>query len=175
MGSDFSVSLYSAFYFLFQFGLLQKISVPYNYCVAVDSKNQIEVIGTTIGSGNFGTLLFNVSEEARQNVFWLTLGDKDFNYVINSLCNNSLSPDSIFNISVFPNPFFNNLVISNSRNAITNYDLALYNSLGQEVRKVSYSNSTTITINNWITLPAGIYFLNIKTSQASKTFKLLKQ
>lgn len=147
----------------------------YGSCIAVDSKNQIEVIGTTIGSGNFGTLLFNALEEARQNVFWLTLGDKDFNYVINSPCDNSLSQDTLFNISISPNPFFNNLIIRNSRNAITNYDLALYNSLGQRVKQIDYSSLSTITINNWGNLSSGIYYLTIKTPQLSKTFKLLKK
>lgn len=144
-------------------------------CIAVDSKNQIEVIGTTIGSGNFGTLSFNASEDARQNVFWLTLGDKDFNYTVNNPCNNFLPQDTLFNILISPNPFFNNLVIRNSRNAITNYSLALYNSLGQKVKQVDYSSLSTIMISNWHNLSSGIYYLAIKTPQLSKTFKLLKK
>lgn len=144
-------------------------------CIAVDSKNQIEVIGTTIGSGNFGTLLFNASEDARQNVFWLTLGDKDFNYTVNNPCNNFLPQDTLFNLSISPNPFFNNLVLRNSRNAITNYDLTLYNSLGQKVKQIGYTGSSTITINNWGNLSSGVYYLTIKTPQLFKTFKLLKK
>lgn len=146
----------------------------YGTCLAIDLKNQIQVVGITIGSGNFGTLSFNFPESISHNVFWLTLGDKDINLNIDYPCKDSLTQDSLFSISVSPNPFTNILVIRNSKNIITNYDLTLYNSIGQKVKQSNYKNVSTLTINNWGLLSQGMYFLTIRSEKYFKTFKLIK-
>ena len=142
----------------------------YGSGIAVDSKNQIQVIGTTIGAGNFGSLIFNAPENIKQNAFWLTLGKKNNSDIVNYPCNR----DSSFFLSVFPNPFHEMLSIKNSQNKMVKYDIQLYNTLGQSLYTKT-DNTVTMTINDWRTFPSGIYFLKVKIGNYKQTFKIVKQ
>lgn len=143
--------------------------------IAIDSKKQIQVVGTVIGPGNFGSLKYDAPEDIKQNGFWLTLGSKASDYTINYSCNTTSGSDTIFTINVNPNPFVHNLIISNSKNLSIDYNVGLYNSKGQQLDKKYFSNSSSIMVKEWNNLPSGIYFLRISTTNLSKTFKLLKQ
>jgi hypothetical protein len=82
--------------------------------------------------------------------------------------------DSPFFLTVFPNPFHEILSIKNSQNKMLKYDIQLYSTLGQ--RLYTKTDDTVImTINDWKSFPAGIYFLIVKIGNYKQTFKVLKQ
>lgn len=145
----------------------------YGSGITVDSKNQIQVVGTTIGSGNFGSLVFNAPENAGQNAFWLTLGNKENIDTINYPCTN-LIQNPPFLITVFPNPFRESLSVKNSQNKRVTYAIELYNSMGQSLYKKN-ENETIITITDWKQFPSGIYFLVVEAENKKQTFKIVKQ
>lgn len=142
--------------------------------IAIDSKNQIQIVGTTIGSGNFGDLKYIASEDVKTNAFWLTLGSKSSNYTDQYLCDNTSVLKPPFSIKLHPNPFTDNLIISNSENTDANYLITLYNNLGQKIDSQYHPNSSTITITSWNSISTGIYLLKIDTGTISKTFKIVK-
>ena len=144
----------------------------YGSAIAVDSKSQIQVVGTTIGAGNFGTLIFNAPEAAKQNAFWLTLGEKNNSDIINYPCTKIV--DSSFFLSVFPNPFHKMLSIKNSQNKMLKYEIQLYNTLGQ-ILHTKTDNTVVMTITEWKSFPSGIYFLKVKIGNYKQTFKIVKQ
>lgn len=143
--------------------------------IAVDSKKQVHVVGVTIGSGSFGGLQYEALEDIRQNGFWLTLGGKAASATVQYPCNTLSGTDTVFTINVNPNPYINNITLSNSKYISIDYKVALYNSLGQQLDSKSFLNSTSVMINEWNTLPAGIYFLKVSTTRLLKTFKLVKR
>ncbi len=145
----------------------------YGSGIAVDSKKQIQVVGTTIGAGNFGSLIYNAPENAQQNAFWLSLGEKNNSDIINYPCT-KISADSSFFLSLFPNPFHEMLSIKNSQNKMLKYDIQLYNILGQSLYTKT-DNSVIMTITDWISFPSGIYFLKVKIGDYKKTFKIVKR
>lgn len=94
---------------------------------------------------------------------------KDFNPI-----NGSLSNETFVNkntIKVYPNPVSNNLTIENSFGG--NYQIQIFNQLGQFVLKQNQSKSTTsIDVSN---LSKGFYFLNIKAENRKlETIKFIK-
>lgn len=129
--------------------------------IVIDSKRQIQVVGTTIGSGNFGGLKYEAPEDIQQNGYWLTLGNKEVNNTVAYPCNTTPSIDTAFTINVNPNPYFHNLIISNSKNVSLDYNVSIYiyNSLGQQIGSKYLSNSSSITVKEWNNLPRGVYFL----------------
>ncbi|MBK8088343.1 MAG: T9SS type A sorting domain-containing protein [Chitinophagaceae bacterium] len=142
--------------------------------ISIDSKNQIHILGETIGSGNFGNLKFQVPEESGKNVFWLTLGEKDSSYTVFSSCTESVVVDSIFSISVYPNPFIQSVYIKNLKKE-NSYNITFSNSIGQVLSKRTVSNTSNSVFNLLHSAATGIYFLNITSKEFSKTFKLIKQ
>jgi len=142
--------------------------------ISIDSKNQIHILGETIGSGNFGNLKFQVPEESGKNVFWLTLGEKDSSYTVFSSCTESVVVDSIFSISVYPNPFIQSVNINNLKKE-NSYNITFSNSIGQVLSKRTVSNTSNSVFNLLHSAATGIYFLNITSKEFSKTFKLIKQ
>ena len=142
--------------------------------IVIDTKKQIHVVGTTIGSGNFGGLKYIAPESIRQNAFWLTLGTKNSNSTINYQCDETSINDTAFVIKLSPNPYINNITISNSKNIKTDYGLNFFNSLGELLSTKHYINTSSITITDLNGLPPGVYFLKINTPFLLKTFKLIK-
>ena len=144
--------------------------------IDIDPKNQLQLVGVTRGSGNFGTLKYKAPDDIKLNGFWLTLGNTTSAYEVSYQCgNNTSAEDTIFNIKVNPNPFTNRATISNTKNIIIDYTVWLYNSLGQKLSAKNYFNTASINITEWSTLPSGLYFLKIKTASLTKTIKLLKK
>ncbi len=73
---------------------------------------------------------------------------------------------------VYPNPAQNKLTISSINKNITNYKLAVYNSLGKQIKKTSISNNnTTIFISD---LSNGIYFVKLYNESHSLTKSFVK-
>lgn len=72
--------------------------------------------------------------------------------------------------SFYPNPVQNTLTIQSQ---IANYELRLYNILGQEVKHIkNNTGNSTISLN---TLETGMYFVTLKTATNTSTFKILKR
>lgn len=154
----------------------------YGTNLAIDSKNQIQVIGDIVGIGSFGNLQFYASENSRQNIFWLTMGNVDAAKVVKDNCYNPLYKVGL-PIRVLPNPFsdyinitFPDTEINYSGVAFINYEVSLCNALGQVLKNISFTTtgSTTIKIDNLGNLAKGFYFLKLKSSRDNEVFKLIK-
>lgn len=141
--------------------------------IAIDSKGHLQVVGTTIGNGSFGSLKYVASEEAFTNAFWLTLGDTASTSTVYYPCNGTSVLD--VTLTVYPNPFEQGLTISNSQGRNLDYNLVLTNSIGQRLDERHFSGSSTISVDAWNTLAAGVYFLKIDTGDYSTVFKLVKK
>ncbi|GAB3993387.1 hypothetical protein GCM10028807_28480 [Spirosoma daeguense] len=79
-------------------------------------------------------------------------------------------PEEIANWQVYPNPVVETVQIDLNSTAM--HTLAVVNALGQEVCRTTIRNNTTLRIADW---PAGLYLMQIKTANYSKTFRLLKR
>lgn len=79
-------------------------------------------------------------------------------------------------ISVYPNPFNNELTIENSGEEKIK-SLKIYDISSREIASVEGEvlNQSTIRMNNLVSLSNGIYFLSVKTHKGSKTIKLIRQ
>ena len=73
-------------------------------------------------------------------------------------------------IKVFPNPFMDKINIGIPSNA-HEINIVLMSSLGQEILSKTIHETSIITTEQ---LPAGIYFLTIKTKSQQKTIKLVR-
>ncbi len=72
--------------------------------------------------------------------------------------------------SFYPNPVQNSLTIQSQ---IENYELQVYNIVGQEVKNVkNITGNSTISLH---TLGTGMYFVTLKTATSTSTFKILKR
>jgi hypothetical protein len=76
-------------------------------------------------------------------------------------------------ISIYPNPTSNWFTLINKTNSIDNYKINLINSLGVIVYSTTTnSNQTNFDLTNH---PAGIYFVEIKSSSVNEIQKIVKQ
>ena len=148
----------------------------YGASIIVDWKNEIQVVGTTIGSGNFDNINYTSPEEAKQNAFWLTLSQKDTSFTVNYPCSAAVPPSSVSDhIKLYPNPFSQSLNIRFPGNYSPDLHLSLFNLLGQKMDARIIKNSNIVTIKDWHSLPSGMYFLKIETPNFHQSFKVLKQ
>ncbi|HEX2534233.1 MAG TPA: T9SS type A sorting domain-containing protein [Chitinophagaceae bacterium] len=138
--------------------------------VVVDQKGSIHVAGTTIGSGQFGSLTFKAPESAEQNAFWLTLGPTESQQNTTFPC--SATGEGL-QLQVYPNPYFSQLVVTNSRMAVLQYEVHLYNTLGQLLGRRRFTAAHQ-TLTDWTYLPAGVYYLKVRAGGLSQTFRLVK-
>lgn len=146
----------------------------YGASITVDWKNEIQVAGTTIGSGNFDNIYYNASEDFKQNAFWLSLSDKDTSFILSYPCAViNLPTTSPGKIKIYPNPFSQSLNIQFPQNNFLG-SLSLFNLLGQKIESLKIENANLITIKNWNSLPAGMYLLKIENANFHQSFKILK-
>ncbi|PLX07972.1 MAG: hypothetical protein C0598_12985 [Marinilabiliales bacterium] len=81
----------------------------------------------------------------------------------------------IFVSNIYPNPVDNTLKFSYNLTNYQNAELSIYNTIGHIVYKTSISNKSTIKTIDTKGLPAGIYYLNIKSEgKLSETKKFIK-
>lgn len=110
-------------------------------------------------------------------------GNPRNSFLVSNVCDSSLAqggplPEdtvgSKMNISVYPNPFTNEIIIkSQSSIDIIGKTIKLYDATGKLfVTKTLQSQKTVIPLSH---LPAGIYFIKIEGMKASGVFKLIKQ
>jgi len=83
----------------------------------------------------------------------------------------NLSIDDILNqqLSIYPNPAKNNLTIDNT-SSLQISDAKLYNIIGKDTGIRLEGDNLNIA-----SLPAGIYFLTLTTSEGSTTRKIIKE
>ncbi len=86
------------------------------------------------------------------------------------LSNNDLETSETF--VVYPNPITEKSVIKFSES--NNYKLEFFNSLGQLIYKENIANSTVFNLKN-VPLTKGLYFVTIKTNDASYSLKIVKE
>jgi hypothetical protein len=79
-------------------------------------------------------------------------------------------------ISVYPNPLTSDFVdIQFSQNSGSNTTVELFDLLGKKVMTRKFDGvGKTIRLDN-INLSSGVYLLNVKQDNLSKTFKIIKQ
>ncbi len=112
------------------------------------------------------------------------LGNSRNSFLNSSVCDSSLAQggpilDSVFTsnnvtISVYPNPFSNQITISSANDAdINGKTVKLYDVTGRLfiTQKIT-SQKTPINVSN---LHPGMYFLRVESGNTSKVFKLIKQ
>jgi hypothetical protein len=89
---------------------------------------------------------------------------------LNLARNLGLDEETLDSFSFYPNPVKTQLNLElNSNN---DYEIFIYNQLGQEVLKqVDFENSNSIDVSDFST---GIYLLKVSTETLSKTFKFIK-
>ena len=97
------------------------------------------------------------------------------NYRIRKVCNgicalNVNELNTLYQISIYPNPTTGNLFISDENNAFQNSTIQIKNYLGQVVFTTPFASQ--INLQN---LSAGMYFLTIQDKSSSKTVKFIKQ
>jgi hypothetical protein len=147
----------------------------YGQSIIVDWKNEIQVVGTTIGSGNFDNINYTAPEDAKQNAFWLSLSEKDTSFAVNYPCAAIIPPAGSFNhITLYPNPFSQSLTIKFPGSYSRDFNLSLFNLLGQKIDTRIIKNANIVTIKDWQSLSAGMYFLKIENADFNHSFKVLK-
>lgn len=147
----------------------------YGAGITIDSKKEIQIVGTTRGTGNFGSLVFAAPEDAEQNAFWLSLGKSSSTDTAMYPCNKQAVsiPDIGFFVLAFPNPFSTMVKLRNSQNKMVDYNIALYSAIGQKLSNEKITGSE-VTIHNWNTLSKGIYFLSVQVDNYRHIFKMIK-
>ena len=113
------------------------------------------------------------------------LGNYRNSFLNSSVCDSSLAQggplptdssatSNNVTISVYPNPFSNQVTISGKNEAdITGKTIRLYDVTGRlYITKVITTQKTTINVGN---LPAGMYILKVEGGNSPKVFKLIKQ
>jgi hypothetical protein len=82
-----------------------------------------------------------------------------------------LKTKGIPNFKIYPNPFSDKINIENMENE--NYDLTIFNKLGQTVRQMQIiSNNVIIDLSG---LNDGVYFLRLNNKRNAKTVKMIKK
>jgi hypothetical protein len=84
---------------------------------------------------------------------------------------------NVFDVKVFPNPFNDNLNIKYKLSTDDLVNLTLQNSLGQVVEERNFTQQAgeQLEVIDGLSLPNGIYYLTIKTTDIIKTIKVSKQ
>ena len=113
------------------------------------------------------------------------LGNFRNSFLNSSVCDSSLAQggplptDSVTTsnnivISVYPNPFSNQLTISGKNESdITGKTVKLYDVTGRlYISKAITSQKTTMNVGN---LPSGMYILKVEGGNSPQVFKLIKQ
>ncbi len=86
------------------------------------------------------------------------------------------SPESIISSALYPNPATAQTRLDLQLNQAQDFEIAVYNNLGQRIFNKNYSNTKELNENidmrSW---PAGQYFVEIKLPTGTETKKLIKE
>lgn len=156
----------------------------YSDSIIVDTLNWIRQIGSFVADSTYTNFAFgNFFDDANTNSLdAIGCGSSTAYYYIDDLC---ISTDSleaynfvgisdlsnISNLKIYPNPSSEFVTISG---LAANYDLSIYNSLGQllYVEKNISKTSKTINVKEY---NSGLMFLKIKTKANSFSYKIIKE
>ena len=88
--------------------------------------------------------------------------------------NNVLAQDN--NISIYPNPFTNNITVDFNLEKESNIEISVMNVLGQTVKKYSTKMNVgnTKQIIDMTELPANSYWIKVIVNDEQKMFKTIK-
>jgi internalin A len=137
------------------------------------------VAGTGINgySGDGGSAVLaqvaavDVTVDAFGNLYIADGNNNRIRKVCNGTCALNVNElNTIYQISIYPNPTTENLFISDENNAFQNSTIQIKNYLGQVVFTTPFTSQ--INLQN---LSAGMYFLTIQDKSSSKTVKIIKQ
>ncbi|HLK29890.1 MAG TPA: T9SS type A sorting domain-containing protein, partial [Puia sp.] len=138
-----------------------------------DSKEQLQIVGTTIGNGSFGNLRYIASENTWENVFWATIGSNKKNYSVYYPCD-TFSGNSLINI--YPNPFKDEFTIQLYESFLTEGEssMRLFDVSGRLIM-TEKTSSNLLTVKNLQLLASGVYIAEIVNKHRRKTVKLIKE
>jgi hypothetical protein len=150
------------------------IAVFVTCCQRLLAQEVIATAGSTLSNSN-GSISFTIGESVANT---LTKGDKTITQGFQQ-ANISVSmvnelKDLFFNISVFPNPASNVLILKISKDDVTGIQYLLYDILGKLLlQKKLESNETSVPVNQ---LAKGLYILKVQEGMKElKTFKIIKK
>ena len=81
--------------------------------------------------------------------------------------------EQLTGVSVYPNPFADNIVVQLDNNEQGEVTLSLTNQLGQ-VLSSQTSNETTINMNGYANYPSGLYFMSVEQNGKKTIQKIVK-
>lgn len=91
-----------------------------------------------------------------------------------NLCSSlSISQNTIETVTLYPNPTNSKVFFDNTNSNFK--EVSIYNYLGQEVAKTSFTSSVQNQEIDMSNLATGIYVLKFNTSESSKSVKVIKQ
>ena len=144
-------------------------------------------VGTKHDFGVYKGALSGTADQLRASINnvsnWVFSEDTQYNlWSFNKTVNNvagdiglagtlSLTDQSVYKLSIFPNPVRDNFSI-NFGEAQRTLEIEIFTTLGKSVKKVKESNvsNTTINVSN---LSSGIYFLSIISEKTKQTKKII--
>lgn len=122
----------------------------------------------------YGSLVCFKAEQSFNTGYYSPQNSNDCHYIFPyGTALNVSTTETENELSIFPNPFTDRINID----IATPGTLGMYNSLGQCIKKMSYSNAGKHSIDNLSNLPSGLYFINIndRDGKLITTKKLMKQ
>ena len=152
-----------------------------NTVTFINSSNNAIGYVWKFGDNSMSTLTNPVHVYADTGYFNVTLSAKDtlcnvdricYTIHISSIINGINENMGHFDFNVYPNPFNNNITVELSGTG--NFELELYDRIGQKIKTLSVTEKQKITWQPGEDLSSGIYFLRIKNKKFALTKKLMK-
>jgi len=139
--------------------------------------SDFEVVGIVEGAGSSSTNLFYSwkDESPLSQTSFYRLTQTDFSGHTETFETLAAKCMSGTNINVYPNPFQNHITLNLGEGTNQQFDIMIMDAVGRVVfNEQIQSTENYQTINLGSELPAGAYFLNVKTAGESVTKKIVK-
>jgi hypothetical protein len=151
------------------YSVIQNATSTYNWSVTGGilqsglGTNSVDVLWNTPGQGGIYVIETDVNG---------CIGDT-ITLAVTIFSSTSINESQTQIISIYPNPFTKSTIISITNNK-SNYNLTLYDITGQKVWKEEDLSQSTYELERG-TLSKGIYFLEIKTEEGKRIFRVVVQ
>jgi len=151
------------------YSVIQNATSTYNWGVTGGilqsglGTNSVDVLWNTSGQGG----IYVIETDANG-----CIGDT-IGLAVTVLQSTNINEDKAEEISIYPNPFTKSTIISITNNK-SNYNLTLYDVTGQKVLEKENLNQTSYELERG-TLSKGIYFLEIRTGENKRIFRVVVQ
>ena len=151
---------------------------PFNIYARIVSNDQTTQIGTVHSSNGTSNITFTQNNLPAGNYFLEIYANPASNTITeyNFNLNSTLSTDNFeYNnsLNLFPNPTSSKVFYDNTKESFK--EVAIYNYLGQEVAKTSFTATSSNQEIDMSTLSSGIYVLKFSDVATSKSVKVIKQ